>query len=150
MANLQTILVPVSNTPASMEAVATACALAKARKSKVYVVHVIEVSRSLPLNAELDSEARRGEQILRRADEVASHAGYHVSGELLQARQAGQAIVDEARDRGIGTVILGIPYKDLIGDFRVGRTAQFVLKHAECAVWIIRQGKAAAPSHERE
>jgi nucleotide-binding universal stress UspA family protein len=150
MANPQTILVPVSNSPASMEAVASACALAKARKSKVYVVHVIEVSRSLPLNAELDSEARRGEQVLRRAEEIASHAGYHISGELLQARQAGQAIVDEARERNIDTVILGVPYMDLIGDFRVGRTAQFVLKHAECEVWLIRQGKSAASSHERE
>lgn len=151
----QTYLVPVINSAASLDAVAIACNLAKQRKACVYVVHVIEVLRSLPLNAELDAEARRGEQLLRLAEEVAGQAGYPVTGELLQARAAGQAIVDEARDRNADVIILGVGYKRVIGAFEVGRTADFVLKHATCQVWVVRQGLQAeghAPGrgHEHE
>lgn len=142
MPNLQSILVPIINTPASLDAVAVACSLAKQRKGKVHVVHVIEVLRSLPLNAEMESEARRGEQLLRRAEEIAQAAGYHVEGELLQAREAGQAIVDEARDREVDAIIMGVGYKRLIGSFEVGRTADYVLKNASCQVWVVRQGLA--------
>src|SRR4051794_35717534 len=111
MATNHIILVPVTNSPASLEAVSVACVLAKQRKSKVYAVHVIEVVRALPLNAEMDADARRGEQLLRKAEEIASSVGSHLEGELLQAREAGQAIVDEARDRKADTVVLGIGHK---------------------------------------
>lgn len=140
MATPHSFLVPVTSSPASLEAVAVACNLAKQRKGgRVYTVHVIEVLRSLPLNAEMESEARRGEQLLRRADEIASEAGFAVTSELLQAREAGQAIVDEARDRNVDVVILGVGYKRLIGTFQVGRTVDYVLKNATCQVWVVRQ-----------
>ena len=81
-----------------------AATVAKPRKGRVYVVHIIEVTRSLPLNAELDAEARRGEQLIRQAEEVAAHAGYPVSGTLLQAREAGSAILEEALE-AMGVVV---------------------------------------------
>ncbi|HEY4668264.1 MAG TPA: universal stress protein [Tepidiformaceae bacterium] len=133
------IMVPITSSQASMEAVGIACGVAKPRKGRVYVVHVIEVLRSLPLNAEMENEGLRGEQLLRRAEEVAAAAGYHVTGELLQAREAGQAIVDEARDQRVDSIIMGIGYKRLIGAFQIGRTADYVLKNASCQVWVVRQ-----------
>ncbi len=133
------ILVPVSDSPASLEAVGIACGLAKRKKGKVVVVHVIEVVRALPLDAEMDAEARRGEQLLRRAEEVAAANDYQVTGELLQARDAGIAIVEEARDRGIQAIIMGVGYKRLIGAFQVGRTVDYVLKNAHSQVWVVRQ-----------
>jgi nucleotide-binding universal stress UspA family protein len=147
MSTPQTILVPITNSPASFEAVSVAATLAKPRKGRVYVVHVIEVNRSLPLNAELESEARRGEQLIRRAEEIASEQGFQVHGQLLQAREAGQAIVDEARDREVDAIIMGIGYKKLIGSFQVGRTADYVLKNASCQVWVVRQPTVGTGSH---
>jgi len=122
-----------------MEAVSVAALLAKQRKSKVIALHVIEVERSLPLNAELDAEARRGEQVLRRAEDLAASSGIHLTGELIQARNAGQAILDEAADRGIDTIIMGVGYKRMIGAVQMGRTAQLVLRNAYCQVWLVRQ-----------
>lgn len=149
MARQFTILVPVTNTPASLDAVTAAAGLAKQRKGRLLAVHVIEVDRSLPLNAELDAEARRGEQVLRRADEIASHAGVRVDAQLLQAREAGQAIVDEARDREVDAIVLGVGYKRLTGSFEVGRTAGFVLKNALCQVWVVRQA-VNPPTHNHD
>jgi len=125
--------------PASLDAVGVACAIAKQRKGRVYVVHVIEVNRSLPLTAEMDTEARRGEQLLRKAEAIAEGADFHITGGLLQAREAGQAVVDDARERAADAIIMGIGYKRLTGAFGVGRTADYILKNATCQVWVVRQ-----------
>jgi nucleotide-binding universal stress UspA family protein len=148
MATPQTILVPITASPASFEAVSVAAALAKQRKGRVYVVYVIEVNRSLPLNAELESEARRGEQLIHKAEDLADAMGLQVYGQLLQAREAGQAIVDEARDRNVDAIIMGVGYKRLIGSFQIGRTADYVLKNATCQVWVVRQPMTAGSPAE--
>jgi nucleotide-binding universal stress UspA family protein len=150
VATPHTILVPVTNSPASLEAVSVACTLARPRKGKVYVVHVIEVLRSLPLNAEMEAEARRGEQLIHRAEEIADHLGMAITGQLLQAREAGQAIVDEARDRAVDAIILGIGYKRLMGSFQVGRTSDYILKNATSQVWVVRQGVLTPGAGEHE
>ena len=73
-----------------------------------------------------------------------------ITAQLLQARDAGPAIVDEARDRNVEAIILGIGYKRLIGAFQVGRTADYILKNATSQVWVVRQGVGtpAADQHE--
>ncbi|MEO6398336.1 MAG: universal stress protein [Tepidiformaceae bacterium] len=148
MATPHNVLVAITNSAASLEAVSIACNLVKPRKGRVYVVHVIEVLRSLPLNAELDSEARRGEQFIRRAEELADEQGVSLTGQLLQARDAGQAIVDEANDREIDAILIGQPYERPQGSPSLGRTVTYVLKNATCQVWVVRQAAAtAAPGH---
>lgn len=144
----QNFLVPVVQSSASLEAVAVAAMLAKPRKGRVYVAHVIEVNRSLPLNAELDADARRGEQLIRRAEEMAvSEAGYPVSGTLLQAREAGPAIVDEAADSAVDAIIIGVAGA---GGRAGGRTVEYILKNATCAVWVVRQAMTPARGHHHE
>ncbi len=139
-----TILVPVVQSEASLEAVTVAAVIARQSKGRVSVVHVIEVARSLPLNAELEGEARRGEQLIRRAEELAAKAGYPVTGTLLQAREAGQAICDEALDNEVEAIIVGV------GKEGGGRTADFLLKNATCAVWVVRQSMIPKVEHHHE
>ncbi len=158
LTQLKEILVPVDGSEASLEALALACTLAKRNKGKVYVVYVIEVARSLPLDAELIPETRKGEEILSQAEQVAESLDFQVEGELLQAREAGHAIVDEAIERGVDGIILGVEYqnatgteaaftwergekpKPLPGDLRLGKMAQHVLQHSPCEVVLIRRG----------
>jgi nucleotide-binding universal stress UspA family protein len=137
-AGMTSILVPVDGSDASMHAVALACSIAKRNKGKVYAVHVIEVRRSLPLDAELQPEAARGEEILSQAEKAADEMDFEVEGEILQAREAGHAVVDEAIERGVNTIILGVDYKKPFGQFQLGRLTQYVLKHAPCHVWVCR------------
>jgi len=137
-AGMTSILVPIDGSDASMHALALACTIAKRNKGKVYAVHVIEVRRSLPLDAELQPEAARGEEILSRAEKVADEMDFEVEGEILQAREAGHAVVDEAIERGVGAIILGVAYTRPFGQFQLGRLTQYVLKHAPCHVWVCR------------
>jgi nucleotide-binding universal stress UspA family protein len=121
-----------------MDAVALACAIAKKNKGKVYAVHVIEVRRSLPLDAELSDEASSGEDVLTRAERVAADADFRIEGELLQAREAGHAIVDEAMERGVDLILMGAEHKSAMGEYQMGRLTQYVVKAAPCGVWLWR------------
>jgi nucleotide-binding universal stress UspA family protein len=157
---LKNILVPVDGSDASLEAVFHACTTAKRNKGKVYVVYVVEVHRSLPLDADLTPEAIKGEEVLNRAEQRAEEVDFEVEGELLQARDAGHAIVDEAIERSVDGIILGVDYKrplaegpglawprggkpaPLPGEFRLGKVTQYVLENAPCEVWLIRLSMA--------
>ncbi len=137
-AKMKSILVPTDGSQASMEAVALACSIAKRNKGKVYVVHVMEVKRSLPLDADLSPEAAHGEEILSQAERVADDLDFEVEGELLQAREAGHAVVDEAAERGVDVIILGVEYERPFGGYQLGKLPQYALKNAPCHVWLWR------------
>ena len=121
-----------------MKAVALASDIARKNKGRVFVVHVIEVKRTLPLDAPMVAEEAAGDAILAQAEEVARKQGFQVEGEILHAREAGPAIVDEAIERGAELIIVGVDYQQLFGDFQLPRVAQAVLKGAPCQVWICR------------
>ena len=114
--SVRNTLVPIDGTAASLDALALACQLSKKAKGTVYAVYVIEVARTMALDAELPPEAARGEEMLRRAEEVAEKVDYKVSGELLQARDAGHAIVDDAIERSVDAVILVVDYTTPLGE----------------------------------
>ena len=134
----KSILVPVNGTEASLNAVEFAIGLAKRSRAKVHVVHVIEVKRSLPLDAELVGEAQQGESFLSQAEAVARRNDFEVAGDLLQARDAGHAIVDEAVERQADVIILGVPFRRPFGEFELGRVASHVLRTAHCEVVLMR------------
>jgi nucleotide-binding universal stress UspA family protein len=133
------ILVPVSGIAADDEAVRLACQMARQDKGKVLAIHVIEVQRNLPLSVENTQPIQRGESILEHADQLAKSIKGSVETELLQARAAGSALVDEARERGVNLVIVGVPYRKPLGDFVLGATTNYILKNAPCRVWLCRE-----------
>lgn len=139
MPGIKAVLVPVSGNRADEEAIALACSLTRRAKAKVYVLYVIEVQRTLPLDADLPRESQRGEQVLQQAERVARAHDCVVEPDLLQAREVGPAIVDEAVERGVDLIVMGIEYKKHFGEFTLGRTVPYVLRNAPCRVWICRE-----------
>jgi len=139
MMKLQRILVPVSGNEADREAVELACSIAKETKGKVYVVYVIQVKRSLPLDAELNPETETAEDILARAEEVADEQDYEIETDLLQTREIGPAIIDEAMERSADLILMGMGYRKRFGQFDLGETIPYVLKNAPCRVLVLRQ-----------
>ena len=133
------ILVPVKGYPTDADAIGLACTLAKRDRGQIYAIYVIEVKRSLPIDVEVDEDLQRGEQVLQMADEAASRNDFEVHTELMQAREVGPAIVDEAIEREADLIIMGTSYKRRFGEFDPGRTIPYVLKHAPCAVWVLRE-----------
>jgi nucleotide-binding universal stress UspA family protein len=139
---IERILVAVSGKDADVETVKLACDLARKSKAKVYVVYVIEVKRSLPLDAVIESEVEKAERVLAGAEDIASDRDYEVETDLIQARDAGPAIVDEAMERDVDLILMGLSYKKRFGAFSLGRAIPYVLEEAPCRVMLFRESKS--------
>ena len=133
------ILVPVAGTEADEEAMKLACRLAKKNKGKVWAVCVVAVKRALPLDAEIEPEIQRAEDLLDHVGGVAEEEDYEVETDILQAREAGPAIIDEAVERGVDLILMGIKYKRRFGQFSLGSVVPYVLKNAPCPVMLYQQ-----------
>ncbi len=133
------ILVPVIGTEADDEAVRLACQLAKKDKGKIWAVYVITLKRTLPLDAEIEPEIRKAEEILEHAENIADEQDYELETDLLQAREAGPTIVDEAVEREVDLILMGVEYKRRFGQFSLGSVVPYVLKNAPCRVILYHQ-----------
>ncbi|MFM8828792.1 MAG: universal stress protein, partial [Actinomycetota bacterium] len=62
---------------------------------------------------------------------------------VVNSRQAGRAIVEEARRTNAEVIMMGVARKRRLGEHIFGRTVDYVLHHAPCRVVIASD--AAAP-----
>lgn len=136
------ILVPVIGTEADEEAMKLACRLAKKNKAKIWAVYVIAVKRALPLDAEIESEIRTAEGILDHIEAVAEEQDCEVDTDLLQARDVAPSIVDEAVERGVDLILMGVTYEKRFGQFSLSNVVAYVLKNAPCRVILYHQPTA--------
>jgi len=133
------VLVPVVGSEADEETMKLACRLAKKDKGKVWVVSVVAIKRALPLDAEIDSEIRSAEDVLDSVESIAEEEDCEVETDVLQAREVGPAIVDEAVERGVDLILMGITYKRHFGQFSLGDVVPYVLKNSPCPVILYQQ-----------
>lgn len=133
------ILVPVGGNEADEEAMKLACRMARKDKGKIWAVSVVTIKRALPLDAEINSEIQNAESLLDRMESVVEEEDYEVETDVLQAREVGPAIVDEAVERGVDLILMGIRYKRRFGQFSLGNVVPYVLKYAPCPVILYEQ-----------
>jgi APA family basic amino acid/polyamine antiporter len=151
------ILVPILGSPFDDDIVQTAGRLAAEEDAESFeadhgatieALWVFEVPMSLPIDAALpDEQLKRARAALARAKAVGEeYEGVEVATATVRARRAGQAIVDEARRRGVQAVVMGAeePSKirggALLGgrggplDNFVGDVTKYVIAKAPCQV----------------
>ncbi len=134
------ILVPVAGTEADKGAMELAGRLlAKKNKDKICAVYVISIERALPLDAEIESEIRKAEDILSHIESTAEKQGCKIETDLLQARDVAPAIVDEAIEREVDLILISVTYKTRFGEFSLGDVVPYVLKNAPCCVILYHQ-----------
>jgi basic amino acid/polyamine antiporter, APA family len=144
MVEYRTIVVPVVRTEETEEALVAGARLAAERGSTVVVVTVIEVPLSLPLDARMEEEQDRAEQLLDDAQALEESYGVRCVTRVLRARRAGPAIVAEVRRRNAELVVLGAPRRAVGGRRRLfGTTVDYVLRESPTRV-LIAAGKRAA------
>src|SRR5213593_940095 len=88
------VLVALAGTSADPDMLRLVASIAKPAKAEVIGIHVIEVRWNLALDAVLEPELDRGEELLASAKKVADQVGLDLETELLQARDAAAAIVN--------------------------------------------------------
>lgn len=141
------VLVAVNGDGSDEEAVKLACSEARRTKGTVFVVSVVTVSRHLPLESPDAADVERGEAVLGRMERLARNEKCMVEGEVIQAREPGPALVDEAVERGADLIVMGLSRKPRRSEADLGETMPYVLKRAPCRVWVV-SGPLESPSRE--
>ncbi len=122
-----------------------ACQLGKPFDAEVIAIHVVEVDWTHDLAEDLASHSEHASAVLDLAEGIAEKSRVRVQTELIQARDVGAALVDEAAELGADLVILGLAYrKKFGGDFAMGRTVPYVLQNAPCGVIVVREPIASS------
>ena len=109
-------------------------------KAELVAVHVVEIDWTLPLDADIAGRSEDVQRVLDLAEGIAEDYKQQMEPVLLQARDVGAAIVDEATERDADLLVVGLPYRTRFGgDFAIGSTIPYVLKNAPCATWVVRE-----------
>jgi nucleotide-binding universal stress UspA family protein len=133
-------VVALSGHPNGQRLVRLVGEMARAQKAEVIGVHVVEIDWSMPLDMDIAGRSDEIQQILDLAEGTAESVGVTLEPVLLQARDVGAALVDEAVERDADLLVIGLAYRTKFGgDFAMGRTIPYVLKNAPCAVWVVRE-----------
>ena len=149
------MLVPILGTPLDDDIMQTAGRLAADEVGDggeggavIEALWIFEVPMALPLDARVpDEELKRARAALKRAKAVGEeYEGVEVATAVVRARRAGQAIVHEARRRGVEAVVLAAEEPTRVGgglrlggkpglhDTSVGETTRYVVNKAACRV----------------
>jgi APA family basic amino acid/polyamine antiporter len=111
--------------------VATAARLAARRRRGIHVHAVVNVPTALPMDAPLEGDE---EEALSKVERAKLIGGLRVTGHVERVRpgQAGQAIVDEAREIKAAAIVMPLRYRN--GRPLYGKTLQTVLAKRPCRV----------------
>jgi Universal stress protein family len=133
--------VVVTGGPLDCGLVQLACLVAKRAQRRIYLLHIIEVPRTLPLKATLPTASVFADAVLTEALALVDEAGCEATAEIVQARDAATAIVDEAFDQSYTLLLLGLVRTPRIGcsaNPTLNATLLYILSHATCRVWALQ------------
>jgi len=136
-------VIAVNGGPTDTVIVRLAVEMARHSQAELVAVHVVELDWTQPLDADIAERSEEAQQVLDAAEGIAEQAHVKLESVLIQARDVGAAIVDEAAARDADLLILGLPYRTRFGgDFAIGRAVPYAFSNAPCAVWVVREPMA--------
>ena len=116
-------VIALNGSPSDARVVRLVAEQARLAKAELIAVHVVEIDWTLPLDTDIASRSETVQQVLDSAEAVAEESKQRLEPVLLQARDVGAAIVDEAAERGADLIVLGVPFRTRFGgEFAIGRT----------------------------
>lgn len=134
VAAMERVLVPVSSKIASERAVELACRLGEAQKAEIVLAYVIEVPFTLSLGSPVPAEEERGEEALRTARFIVEQHGLPAKTRILPHRYAWSGILRIAKEEMVDAIVMGAGTGRPRLAEGMGRTAQEVIRRAECEV----------------
>jgi nucleotide-binding universal stress UspA family protein len=112
-------------------------------------IYVVEVDWRHDLDDDLEEHREMASRALDLAEGMAEKEQVRLESQLLQARDVGAALVDEAVALEADAIVMGLPYKVRFGgDFALGVTIPYVFKNAPCRVFVVREPVAASEARD--
>jgi nucleotide-binding universal stress UspA family protein len=134
------VVVALNGGPSDARIVRLVADNAARTKAELIAVHVVEIDWTLPLDADIAGRSEDVQRVLDVAEGIAEDYKQQMEPVLLQAREVGAAIVDEATERDADLLVVGLPYRKRFGgEFDIGRTIPYILQNAPCTVWVVRE-----------
>jgi nucleotide-binding universal stress UspA family protein len=131
---IKKILVPTSGTSYAERGIELACRLGEEQKAEIYLINVIEVPRTLPMEAPLPDAETKARDILNEGESIVTLRGLPVRVEVRRSRIAGEEIIRAAKDWGADLIVMGIRSQIRMAQDLLGRTSDLVLRRAPCEV----------------
>lgn len=103
-------------------------------KSKIIPVHVIEIPMTQPLEVIVGDQENVGERILQEAE----HKWHIHSGDLIQSRSVGGAIIREAAELGADVIVMGLKNDERLRKGEISPNVDIVLKGTSKMVVVVR------------
>ncbi len=119
------------------ENIQMACELARAHQAEVTALYVLEIPAALPLDTFLPDRFATGDAALMRAQAIGREFDLAVTTQLLQARSAGQAIVDLVKEKDFDLIVMGSSFRRGASAW-LGSTAEYVLRNAPSRVLLCK------------
>ncbi len=133
-------VIALSGSPVDNQIVRLALEVTRQSHAELIAVHVVELDWTQPLDADVAERSEEAQRVLDAAEAIVEAHHGQLESVLVQARDVGAAIVDEAAAREADLLILGLPYRTRFGgDFAIGRAVPYALKNAPCMVWVVRE-----------
>jgi basic amino acid/polyamine antiporter, APA family len=140
----RTIVVPVTRSADSEEALIAAARLAGERRATIVIMHVLEVPLDHPPGAELRTEEDEAYDLLDDARALVESYDIRTIVRLARGRRAGPEIVAEADRRNAELLVVGAArHRARRGRMIFGGTVDHVLRASPCRV-LVAAGRQAA------
>lgn len=130
------ILVPTSGVPYSEKGIELACRLGLEQGAEIVLTYVLEIPRTLPLNAPMPEVETPANEALERGKEIVELHHLVPILRLERAREAGEGIVKVAKDNDVDVIVLGIRPTWHGSQNIWGKTTDTLLRKAPCEVII--------------
>jgi len=133
------ILVPLSGTEADDAALRLSAVLLSGTAGEAILLHVIEVPFEHELDVQDPASVSFADEALSHGEAFLAEHEIRVETGIAQARAAGAAIVDEAVERAVDLIVMGLRYKKRFGGgWDAGRTVPYVMRNSTAPVWCLR------------
>ena len=116
------------------EVTRVSCALAKLNNEKLKMVFVITIDRKLPIDKEVRESTAIAENSLQNMEKLAKELRVKQSGEIIQARFQGSAVVQQIDEIGASTVVIGLPQRKPYDQGKVSESINYLYDNANCVV----------------
>ena len=136
-AKFQSILVALSGKTNDIKSISIAKNLIEKKSGVITFVHVLEIDLDKPIDIELPEKTSSGDKILSNILKKHQIQTYNHKSVLLQARNAGPAIISEASNQSTEVII--ISKKNAQNRSSLSKTIKYVLENSQCSVLLIQE-----------
>ena len=135
---IKRILVPTIGNVFAGREVELACRLGQEQKAAILLAYLLEVPRTLPLDASMPEEEAKAREALELAKTIVDLHGLSSTMETLRARVAGEKIAQVAREEDVDLIVVGMRPGMGLAYETFARTVDVLMRKAPCELLIDR------------